>query len=53
MVLSEYAKIRILTLWREGLGPTKISEVLQESEKITTTRKSISLFLARYFMYMY
>ena len=39
MVLSEYAKIRILTLWREGLGPTKISDVLKECEKMTTTRK--------------
>ena len=28
MVLSEYAKIRILTLWRENSGPTVIVKAL-------------------------
>ena len=46
MVLSEYAKI--LTLWRDGLGPTLITELLKQHEGIQTTRKSVSLFLARY-----
>lgn len=38
MVLSDYAK-RILTLWKEGFGPTIISEILESSEGIRTTRK--------------
>ena len=52
MVLSEYAKIRILTLWRDGLGPTRIAELLKQYEGIETTRKSVSLFLGRYTVYM-
>jgi len=47
MALSEYAKIRILTLWRENKGPSVIVKVLSE-ENITTTRKSVSLFIGRY-----
>ena len=47
MVLSDYAKIRILTLWRAGLGPTVIAELLERDEGIRTTRKSVSLFIAR------
>ena len=47
MVLSKYAKIRILTLWREGDGPTIILRKL-ESEGIMTTRKTVSLFISRY-----
>ena len=46
MVLSDYAKITILTLWREGKGPTAIVEAL-EKEKIKTTRKTVTLFIAR------
>ena len=46
MVLSEYAKIRILTLWRNGSGPTSIVEMLDE-EGIKTTRKSVTCFIAR------
>ena len=51
-MINEYAKIRILTLWREGLGPTRILEVLEECENnvITTIRKSISLFIVRYIL---
>ena len=37
MVLGEYAKIRILTLWRDGLGPTRIAELLKQYEGIETT----------------
>lgn len=48
MVLSEYAKLRILTIWRGDLGPTWITELLRKHEDIQTTRKSVSLFLARY-----
>ena len=47
MVLSYYAKIRILTLWRYGHGPTVITELLERKEGIRTTRKSVSLFIAR------
>ena len=47
MVLSDYAKIRILTLWREGLGLTVITEQLKQQEGIQTTLKSVSLFIAR------
>ena len=48
MVLSEYAKLRILALWRYGLGPT---ELLKLHENIQTTRKSVSQFIARYALY--
>ena len=44
MVLSEYAKIRILTLWRENNGPTAIVKSL-EQENISTTRKTVTFFL--------
>ena len=47
MVLSEYAKIRILTLWRKGNGPTTIVEKL-EAEEIITTRKTVTCFIAGY-----
>lgn len=47
MVLSEYAKLRILSIWREGNGPTAIMKAL-EAEKIKTTRQSVSLFIKRY-----
>ena len=47
MVLSDYAKIRILNLWREGKGPTAIVEDLSR-ESIKTTRKTVTLFIARY-----
>ena len=47
MALSAYARIRILTLWRAGLGPTVIAELLECDEGIRTTRKSVSLFIAR------
>jgi len=47
MVLSENTKIRILTLWVENKGPSMIAKVLSE-ENITTTRKSVSLFIGRY-----
>lgn len=56
MVLSEYAKLRILALWRDGLGPTQIRDVLRQKEGIETTRKSVSMFIARYshtYMYRY
>ena len=46
MVLSEYAKIRILTLWRENNGPTAIVKSL-EQENISTTRKTVTFFIAR------
>ena len=49
MVLSEYAKIRILTLWRERNGATAIVEKL-EVEKIKTTRKTVTCFIARYIL---
>ena len=49
MVLSEYSKIRILTLWREGNGPTVIVRVLA-GENIITTRKTVSLFISRYIL---
>lgn len=38
LVLSEYSKLRILCLWREGEGPTAIVEIL-EKERVTSTRK--------------
>ena len=41
MVLSDYAKIR---MWRAGLGPTVIAELLERDEGIHT---SVSLFIAR------
>ncbi len=44
MVLCEYAKLRILSLWRESKAV--IVHLLAE-EGITTTRKSVSLFIAR------
>ena len=47
MVLSDYAKIRILNLWREGKGPTAIVEDLSR-ESIKTTRKTVTLFISRY-----
>lgn len=45
-VLSEYAKIRILSLWRDSKGPIAIVEALAK-EGIRTTRKPVSLFIAR------
>ena len=47
MVLSDYGKIRILNLWREGKGPTAIVEDLSR-ESIKTTRKTVTLFISRY-----
>ena len=47
MVLSEYAKIRILTLWRQGFGPTTIADKLND-EDVKTTRKTVSLFISRF-----
>ena len=47
MVLSEYAKIRIPTLWSEGDGPTVILRKLK-FEGIKTTMKTLSLFISRY-----
>ena len=38
MVLSEYAKIRILTLWRNGSGPTSIVEMLDEGHQDYTEK---------------
>jgi len=49
MVLSEYSKIQILTLWREGNSPTVIVRVLA-GENIRTTRKTVSLFISRYIL---
>jgi hypothetical protein len=46
MVLSEYAKIRILTLRRENNGPTVIVKVLKQENNITT-RKMVTLFIGR------
>ena len=46
MVLSEYAKMRILTLLRNGSGRTSIVEMLDE-EGIETTPKSVTCFIAR------
>ena len=43
MVLSEYAKIQILTLWRENSGPTVIVKVLKQ-ENIIITRKTVTLY---------
>ena len=45
MVLSGHAKIRILTLWRNGNGPTSIVQMLNED--IRTTCKSVTCFIAR------
>ena len=50
MVLSKYAKLRILTLWRENKGPTVIVQILVD-EGIYTTQKSVSLFIGRYVSY--
>ena len=47
MVLSEYAKLRILSAWRENKGPTVIVKMLAD-EGIKTTRKGVSLFISRY-----
>ena len=51
LVLSDYAKVQILTPWREGFGPTMITE--QRKNTIRTTRKSVSLFMARYTQYIH
>ena len=48
MVLSEYSKLRILSLWRAGVGPSGIADTLWQEDEIKTTRKSVSMFIARY-----
>ena len=47
MVLSEYAKIRMLIMWREGYGPTSIVKML-DAESIKITQESVTCFIARY-----
>lgn len=46
MILSEHTKLRILSLWREGKGPTAIIHTLA-IENMLVSRKSVSLFVAR------
>ena len=47
MVLTDYAKLKILSLWRHGDGPTLIVKKLQD-DGIITTRKTVSLLISRY-----
>jgi len=47
MVLTDYAKLKILSLWRHGDGPTLIVKKLQ-ADGIITTRKTVSSLISRY-----
>ena len=47
MILSKYAKLRILALSRSSKGPTAIVKAL-ETEQMNVSRKNVSLFINRY-----
>ena len=51
MVLSEYTKIRILLLWREGDGPTAIVKRLDQ-EGIKTKENLCHCSFQGMFMYV-
>ena len=47
MVLTDYAKYRILLLFREGHRPPKIVKLLKD-EGVGVSRQGVAKFLARF-----